>query len=192
MTPEHATKLVARWVRLYTRDLPAPVAERRIGEIDADLHDHIAHERARGTSERRIAAGIVARMVRGLRADASWHDRHSCGTKIGTRSIVRVALVTAVILLIPLVAMQFNADWDWQPGDFVVIGTLLASSGLLVELALKNPRNIRFRAATTVIGVLAIAFGIAGDGRHLVVSGFLLIGGTVALSMRSAGRRPRA
>src|SRR3954451_23622582 len=108
MTPEHATKLVARWARFYTRDLPAPIAERRIGEIDADLHDHIAHERARGISDRRIALGIVSRMVRGLPADASWHDRHRCGTKIGTRSIVRVALVTAVILLIPLVAMQFQ------------------------------------------------------------------------------------
>src|SRR5919107_1465509 len=43
MTPERVTELVARWVRFYTRNLPAPVAERRIGEIDADLHDHLAH-----------------------------------------------------------------------------------------------------------------------------------------------------
>ena len=49
MTPERMAGLVARWVRLYTRDLPAPVAQRRIDEIDADLHDHIAHERAAGT-----------------------------------------------------------------------------------------------------------------------------------------------
>jgi hypothetical protein len=192
MTPERAAKLVARWVRFYTRDLPAPVAERRIGEIDADLHDQIAHERAGGTSERRIAARILSRMVRGVLADASWHDRHTSGTRIGRRSIVRVALVTGVILLIPLVAMQFNEEWDWHPTDFVVIGTLLAGAGLVVELAAKNPHNIRFRIATTAIGVLALGWGVAGDGPHLRAFGFLLIAGTVALSVRSARRRPRA
>ena len=47
MTPERMAALVARWVRLYTRNVPPPIAERRIDEIDADLHDHVAHERAR-------------------------------------------------------------------------------------------------------------------------------------------------
>ncbi len=67
--------LVARWVRFYTRNLPDPVARRRIGEIDADLHDHIAYERALGTAERRIALGVLSRMARGLAADASWRRR---------------------------------------------------------------------------------------------------------------------
>ena len=72
MTPERMAALVARWVRFYTRNLPPPVAQRRIDEIDADLHDHIAHERGHGTSDRRIALSIAARMVRGLAADAAW------------------------------------------------------------------------------------------------------------------------
>jgi hypothetical protein len=75
MTPERMAGLVARWVRLYTRNLPAPIARRRIDEIDADLHDHIAHERADGTEDRRIALGIAARMVRGLAADLSWRGQ---------------------------------------------------------------------------------------------------------------------
>ncbi len=70
MTPERMAELVARWVRLYTRSLPPAIAERRIDEIDADLHDHVAHERDHGTGERRIALSIVARMLRGLAADA--------------------------------------------------------------------------------------------------------------------------
>jgi hypothetical protein len=61
MTPERMAGLVARWVRFYTRSLAPPIAGRRRDEIDADLHDHIAHERARGTEERRIALGIAAR-----------------------------------------------------------------------------------------------------------------------------------
>jgi hypothetical protein len=75
MTPERIAELVARWVRFYTRNLPASIAERRIDEIDADLHDHIAHERAHGTKDWRIALGVAARMLRGLAADASWRGR---------------------------------------------------------------------------------------------------------------------
>lgn len=75
MTPERMAELVARWVRCYTRNLPPPVAQRRIGEIDADLHDHIAHGRAHGTRDRRIAAGIAARMARGVAADVSWRGQ---------------------------------------------------------------------------------------------------------------------
>ena len=71
MTPERMAELVARWVRLYTRNLPPPIARRRIDEIDADLHDHVAHERAHGTKDRRIALTIAARMIRGMAADAS-------------------------------------------------------------------------------------------------------------------------
>src|SRR5918992_1430620 len=40
MTPERTAALVARWVRFYTRDVPAPVADRRIGEIDAPPDAH--------------------------------------------------------------------------------------------------------------------------------------------------------
>jgi hypothetical protein len=64
MTPERASALVARWVRCYTRALPSPTARRRIDEMDADLHDHIAHERTRGTTDRRIALGILSWMAR--------------------------------------------------------------------------------------------------------------------------------
>ena len=105
MTPERMARLVARWVRLYTRNLPAPIARRRIDEIDADLHDHIAHERADGTRDWRIAVSVAGRMVRGLAADASWRGRmiaHPSTPKDVTkmsraafRSAVRVALATA-------------------------------------------------------------------------------------------------
>jgi hypothetical protein len=33
-------------VRFCTRDLPTAIAQRRVDEIDTDLHGHIAHERA--------------------------------------------------------------------------------------------------------------------------------------------------
>lgn len=52
MTPERVAELVGRWVRFYTRELPPPIARRRIDEIDADL--------ARLLQERAAAALQVA------------------------------------------------------------------------------------------------------------------------------------
>jgi hypothetical protein len=75
MTPERMAVVVARWVRLYTRRLPAPIACRRVDEIDADLRDHIAHERANGLGDPRIARDIASRMLRGLPAHVAWRGR---------------------------------------------------------------------------------------------------------------------
>lgn len=195
MTPERMAELVERWVRLYTRNLPPPIARRRIGEIDADLHDHIAHERAHGTDDRRIALSIAARMVRGLPADASWRSQTIADAsppkevmKISKRSAVRVALATAFILLLPLVAMQITDEVDWGVADFVFAGVLLGGTGLLLELAARKPRNVAYRAAATAIGIAAIAFGEADDAPGLVLFGGLLIVGTVALAVRTARR----
>ena len=41
------------------------------------------------------------------------------------RDIVRIVLGTAVLLLVPLVAMQFTRQVDWGPGDFLAAGALL-------------------------------------------------------------------
>ena len=193
MTPERVAGLVARWVRFYTRDLPPPVAERRIGEIDADLHDHITHERSRATEDRRIALGIAARMVRGLAADVSW--RSSTKKEVmpmstpTRRSVLRVALVTALILGANLVAMQFSDGVDWGVFDFLFAALLLGVAGALIELAVRRPRSLVFRIAAAVLGVAAIVLGEADDAPGLVGFGCLLILGAIALTVRTALRR---
>ena len=128
-------ELVARWVRFYTRNLPAAIAERRVDEINADVHDHIAHERASGISDRQIARGIASRMVRGFTADLGWRARQlNVAARSSTpkeamktsrtvyRSVVRVALGVALILSLPLVAMQFTDEVVWSLADFVLAG----------------------------------------------------------------------
>jgi hypothetical protein len=198
MTPERVAELVARWVRSYTRSLPPPIARRRIDEIDADLHDHIAHERAHGTSDPRIALSIAVRMVRGLAADASW--RRQMVARSSTRkdvmkvskpiyrSALRVALVTAFILLLPLVGMLISDGVDWSLADFVMAGVLVAGTGLLLELAVRKPGNIAYRAVAAAVAVAAIVLGEADDAPGLVLFGCLVIAGTIALSVRTAQR----
>jgi hypothetical protein len=196
MTPERMAAVVARWVRFYTRNLPRLIARRRIDEIDADLHDHIAHERAHGTNDRRIALSIAARMIRGVAADASWRrtiartatPKDVTVHRTARRSAVRVALVTACVLLVPLVGMQFTDEVDWGVADFVVAGVLLGGSGLLLELAARRPRSVVYRVAAVAVGVAAIVLGEGDDAPGLVLFGGLLILGTVALAVRTAQR----
>jgi hypothetical protein len=194
MTPERMAGLVAQWVRFYTRDLPTPIAQRRIDEIGGDVHDHIAHERAHGTGERRISLSIASRMLRGLAADAAWRRQtiaHASTPKEVMKlrkPAVRVALVTACVLLVPLVAMQITDEVDWGVFDFVLAGVLLAGTGLLLELAVKKPRNVVYRVATVAIGVAAIVLGEMDDAPGLMLFGGLLIVGTVALALRTAQR----
>jgi len=44
--------------------------------------------------------------------------------------ILTVLVVTALILMLPLIAMQFSEEVDWKPGDFIVIGTMFIGAGL--------------------------------------------------------------
>jgi hypothetical protein len=183
VTPERMARIVARWVWVYTRNLPGPVAERRIDEIDADLHDHIAHERARGTGDRRIALGIAARMLRGLAADVSWRGQRT------SRPARRIALATALILLVPLVAMQFTDEVDWGVADFVLAGLLLGGAGLLLHrLATRKAGSLAFRVVAGALAVAAIVLGEADDAPGLVAFGGLLILATAALAVRTALR----
>jgi hypothetical protein len=191
-------RLVARWVRFYTRDLPAPVARRRVGEIDADLHDHIAHERADGTSELRIALGIASRMLRGLAADTAWRRQAKAAAQHSTleetmktsktllRSAVRVALGVALILSLPLVAMQLTDDVVWSLADFVAAGILLATIGVALELAATRTGNLVTSIALAALGVAAAVFGNADDAPGLVLLGILLVGSAFALGVRTA------
>lgn len=46
-----------------------------------------------------------------------------------TRDMRRVAFATALMLLVPLVAMRFTDQVNWSPGDFVAAGVLLGGTG---------------------------------------------------------------
>jgi hypothetical protein len=59
---------------------------------------------------------------------------------------------------------------------------------MLLELSARKPRNIALRAAAIAIAVAAIVFGEADDAPGLVLFGLLVIGGTVALAVRTALR----
>lgn len=72
------------------------------------------------------------------------------------QNIIRIVLGTAFILLIPLVAMQFTDEVDWNLADFAVIGVLLLGTGFAYELVAKKIGNPTHRAIAGAVLVLAI------------------------------------
>ena len=65
------------------------------------------------------------------------------------------ALITALILLIPLFGNHFIDGWNWPPGAFVVVGALLFGVGFAYQLATRNRDAIAYRAAAGVAFVAA-------------------------------------
>lgn len=87
----------------------------------------------------------------------------------GGRRMLAVALGTALILLVPLVAMQFTDAVAWTGGDFALAGVLLAGTGLAYVAAAPLLRSARRRMllgmALAVLLALAwveLAVGVFG------------------------------
>lgn len=76
--------------------------------------------------------------------------------QIGSKQFLRVLLGTAVILTVPLIAMQFTREVNWTASDFVVAAALLASTGLLFELATTKLHTGKSRL--TALAVIGLAF----------------------------------
>ncbi|MBO3271472.1 hypothetical protein [Hymenobacter defluvii] len=73
-----------------------------------------------------------------------------------SKSIARVALVTGLLLLIPLTAKLFVADMAWDAFDFVAAGVLLFGAGLTFVLIARMGNTTTYRVAAGV----AVAAGL--------------------------------
>ena len=72
--------------------------------------------------------------------------------------IVRVIVGTALILTVPLVAMQFTDEVDWDIADFLIIGILLLVAGTTFELILRKVKNVHHRITLGVILLLVVLY----------------------------------
>lgn len=73
------------------------------------------------------------------------------------------AIVALAVLAIPLIAMQFSRDEvDWQLGDFLVFGALLAGLGAAIELAIRFAPSHMLRAGLIALALVGFIFVWAG------------------------------
>lgn len=100
-------------------------------------------------------------------------------------TIPGAAVITLLILSIPLIAMQFTQEVDWGVGDFIVMGILIFSMAVAYVLLARYAPNFIHRAAigsaagTTFLMIWAnLAVGLIGAGSH---AGNLMYIGVVAV-----------
>ena len=106
------------------------------------------------------------------------------------RSVTRVAVITLLLLLIPLALMLLGEGTDWGVFDFVFAGAIIAGAGLLIELAVRSRGTTAYAAAAVAgtLGVGAMFAGEADDAPGLVGFGLLLLLSMVALTVRNLQR----
>lgn len=72
--------------------------------------------------------------------------------------VIRPIIGTVLILLIPLVAMQFSEEVQWELPDFTIIGILLMSAGLAYELISARLRDSGQRLIVGIVILLAVMY----------------------------------
>jgi len=115
------------------------------------------------------------------------------------KSILSIALATGLLLLVPLVAMQFTDEVVWDLTDFAVAGALLFGAGLTYELVARKAGNVAHRGAVGLAMVTALiliwmnlAVGLIGsedNPANLLYIGVLAVGiaGSILARFRPHG-----
>lgn len=81
-----------------------------------------------------------------------------------------ILVIIVGLLLIPLIAMQFTQEVNWDIIDFIVAGILLFLTGFTIDLILNKMRNKKQRILVIAIVILILlliwvelAVGILGS-----------------------------
>ncbi len=175
----------ARLLRLY----PAPYRQ-RFGEAMRQTFEDALNER---NEERRTLFTRALWMY----ADTSVGiiKAHNVSLFMQNNTSKRLGMwagIVAILMLIPLVAMQFTSEMRWTLSDFVFMAVILFGAAAVYELVAKRLSNGWYRAAVGVAVVTSVALvwingavGIIGDGPiNLLYAGVLAVGLVGALIAR--------
>jgi hypothetical protein len=181
MANDHRTaryrKLYARLLRLY----PRPYRERFAEGMEQTFND-LCRERARaGKGLFAFVLWAFFETLVGIVRESLMHNKN----------IVRLAIGTGCILLVPLFGNLFMG-WNWPPLAFGFWGVVLLGAGLTYELLARKGGTVAYRAAVGiacatgfVLLFINAAAGIIGDGPiNLLYVGVLAVGFVSALIAR--------
>lgn len=89
------------------------------------------------------------------------------------KPLIIVALVTGIILLIPLIAMQYTSEVDWSLADFILMGALIFGTGAAIVIFTAYSDNYVYKLAmiaavgsTFLFIWVNLAVGLIGGGAH--------------------------
>lgn len=112
------------------------------------------------------------------------------GRRRGNRWRIAGWGAAALMLLLPLFAMQFTDDVIWYETDFIVFGAMLVAAGSTFEIAARMTANNAYRAAVGIAVAAAfllvwmnLAVGIIGSEDN---PANLMYGGVLAVAIVGA------
>ena len=183
MANEPSIRCFRYWYGKLLRLYPKPYHE-RFGEGMEQTFNDLCCERR---NAKRGLFGFVLWMF--IETSAGIMRENMTSIIMQNKNIIRIALATAFILLIPLLE-----KWPWTLSDFVIMGGLIFGTGLAYELIARKADSIVYRAAVgiavaTVLLLVWInlAVGFIGDENHpanLMYVGVLAVGIIGALIAR--------
>ncbi|QDP20235.1 hypothetical protein [Sphingomonas xanthus] len=103
--------------------------------------------------------------------------------------------MVAALLVTPAIAMRFTQEVDWSPADFVVMGGLMVSIGLMIEFLVRQSGNLAYRLASVIAALtifltiwVNLAVGMIGEegGYNLLFLALMVlaVAGAIAVSFR--------
>ncbi|MDA3815409.1 MAG: hypothetical protein PF549_03505 [Patescibacteria group bacterium] len=61
-----------------------------------------------------------------------------------------IVYIVTLLLLIPIISIQFTDEIKWTLIDFIVSAFLLLSTGLTIDLIIRKVKSIKYRIVLTV------------------------------------------
>ena len=138
MTYRHSLQRYRNWYARLLRLYPKLYRERFAEPMEQTFSDLLRERAQEGNSLFRSAAWMFIETFTGI-------IKENVNFILMKKNIIRLALVTASILMIPLVAMQFSSEVNWTLFDFVFAGGLIFGTGLAYQLITRKKAAIQYR-----------------------------------------------
>jgi len=61
------------------------------------------------------------------------------------KNLYIILYISAILLLIPVIAMQFTNEVNWNLMDFIIAGVLFFGIGILIDLVFRKIKNTKYR-----------------------------------------------
>lgn len=132
------------WYGALLRLYPKPYYERFGDSMIQTFNDLYREQKATGKNSFRFTLWLFLETLFGIIRE------HLTYTLMQNKRLIAIFAGTAIILLIPLIAMQFTNEVNWELNDFVIAGALLLGTGLIYELVARNVQITKYRM---VIGI---------------------------------------
>ena len=188
MAAESSIRRYRQWYSQLLRLYPEPYQERFAEGMEQTFADLLRERTGSDAGHFSFALWMFAETSAGMVRE------NMNSFVLRNKNIFYMAIATACILMIPLVAMQFSDEVKWTLFDFIFAGTILFGSGLTYELIVRKRLNSSYRIAVAIgvaTGLILIwingAVGIIGSENNpanLMYLGVLAIGAGGAIIAR--------